>query len=160
MHDEPRRNFLIQVVAVAATLLGVKLPARMARSASHVVGGSEVLWLPRSKAAYEVGSAFLAQHPYEADPVRITTGLLRVVPLLRANRQRAREAFRKRVQYEFDIRETVSVGGWVLARSEALAAALYVLEVNPSSTPPRASARFVSGFVRRGREARAREDPP
>lgn len=83
--------------------------------------------LPQVDLVAAVGSAYLAAYPDDADEAGLQAAVPEISGTTKAERLAALPMIAERAREDFRDRTTVVVDGWVLARSEAQAAALVSL---------------------------------
>ena len=127
-----RRRFLLGVVAALFAPLTALLGMReRGAAASERLAACRGLFSDR-RSAGELGRRYLAQHPGEADPFRLAETVFSEWAPAEAraaasSRAVLRELLGERRRSDFRRGDVVSIGGWVLSRTECRVCAIAAL---------------------------------
>ena len=127
-----RRFFLMTAAAACAAHVSDKALAAVPVARREIAARRLLAALDRRTSAGEVGRAYLAGAPQDADRARLVDALTRGVGAqgcnpAHASRADLRAALARQVRQDFADRQVVRVDGWVLSVTEARLAGLVAL---------------------------------
>lgn len=127
-----RRLFLLTTAAACAASVSDKALAAVPGARGEIAARRLLAALDRRASAAEVGRAYLAGMPQEADRARLVDALTRCLGAqscdpARAGKADLRAALTRQIRQDFADRQVVRVDGWVLSVTEARLAGLAAL---------------------------------